>query len=40
MKYFVVIGGSKGIGREFIKKTIKNEKNIVLLNISLWLILN
>lgn len=31
MKCFVVIGGSKGIGREFIKHIIKNKKNIVLL---------
>jgi len=31
MKYFVVIGGSKGIGRELIKKLIKDQKNMVLL---------
>lgn len=31
MKYFLVVGASKGIGREFIKKLLKNKKNRVLL---------
>ncbi|MCX6050968.1 MAG: SDR family NAD(P)-dependent oxidoreductase [Campylobacterales bacterium] len=31
MKYFVVVGGSKGIGREFIKQVIKKKTNRVLL---------
>ncbi len=31
MKYHIVVGGSKGIGREFVKKLLKNKKNKILL---------
>lgn len=31
MKYFIVVGGSRGIGREFIKNLSKNDKNTILL---------